>query len=335
LSSAIAAPRRRRIIESRPRLPSDVVLERRLGLAIDAEAPPSMRVSGREWNRYSSTFLSEIVTCRLDRGAELSFFCKYFVGDHGRRPGEVRHPFYEIDVYRHLLRGMELSLPRFVGAWIDEASGDGLLVIEHLAGLCLNRVSDPELKLVAAAAWAAHFHQAAAPALARPELCFLRRLDRAFFSARLERLLELESGGEHCRWLDLMADRFDRALEVLDGEPTIVHGEFYPMNILIRSDRIYPIDWETAAVGPAELDLATLLEHWPEEKERVVLDAYVEAHGASIDRRELMRRLTAARILVGVNWLAWEPAAETGVQREPESWRFEQLLRDARLLSLV
>src|SRR5262249_32226829 len=62
-----------------------------------------------------------------------------------------------------------------------------------------------------------------------------------------------------------LCQRFEKLVEwVLALPPTVIHGEYYPANNILYSDRvIYPIDWESAAIGLGEIDLATLTEGWP------------------------------------------------------------------------
>ena len=61
---------------------------------------------------------------------------------------------------------------------------------------------------------------------------------------------------------------------------TIVHGEYYPRNILYRDGQIFPVDWESAAVGPGEIDLATLTEAWDKETVEECHHEYLSARWA-------------------------------------------------------
>ena len=75
---------------------------------------------------------------------------------------------------------------------------------------------------------------------------------------------------------------FKNNLALLISEPqTIIHGEYYPANILIKDGAIYPIDWESAAVGPGEIDLATLIEGWDQKLAEEAKQAYIISKAAS------------------------------------------------------
>ena len=47
--------------------------------------------------------------------------------------------------------------------------------------------------------------------------------------------------------------------------PTIIHGDYYRNNVLLSDGNIHPVDWEQAAIGLGELDLACLTFRWPAE----------------------------------------------------------------------
>ena len=177
---AVNAGQLAHLLETRDRLPSTEELERRLRLA--AGLGGRVEILSRDWNWHSSTFPSETLTCRVGRSV-FRLFCKHFL------PG-IGH------VYRRLLSTLSLSLPRFIGAWADEASGSGMLMIESLAHGCrITKTVAPERTLVDAARWIGSFHRATAARVTDPELRFLRRLDQDFYVDRIERLLRLEHGG--------------------------------------------------------------------------------------------------------------------------------------------
>ena len=69
----------------------------------------------------------------------------------------------------------------------------------------------------------------------------------------------------------------ERASELTSAPQTIIHGEYYPKNILVREGEIFPVDWESAAVAAGEIDLASLTEGWPEEDKRVCQAEYCAA----------------------------------------------------------
>jgi aminoglycoside phosphotransferase (APT) family kinase protein len=76
----------------------------------------------------------------------------------------------------------------------------------------------------------------------------------------------------------------------------VVHGEFSPANVLLRDGEVYPVDWESAAMAPGELDLAFFTLGWPRRLRRRVEAAYARRRwpgGAPASFEETLR---AARI---------------------------------------
>ena len=61
---------------------------------------------------------------------------------------------------------------------------------------------------------------------------------------------------------------------LVNSSQTFIHGEYYPHNILVKNNIIYPIDWESAAIGPGEIDLASLIEDWKEPAAQNAIEAY-------------------------------------------------------------
>ena len=78
---------------------------------------------------------------------------------------------------------------------------------------------------------------------------------------------------------------------LLDLPRTLLHGDFNASNILVRDsgtshvgreaepeERICPVDWEMAAVGPGFTDLAALISGgWNEEQRTALINTYLDA----------------------------------------------------------
>src|SRR6266851_2183008 len=248
------------------------------------ELPDGVAVVQRVPNRRPHTFPSEVVKCRLADGRELSLFAKYQAGAgnpaHGHRGGVA----YEADVYRHVLRSSSSSTPRFHGSYSDVDAGETWLVIEYLDGG--QRVVDTTAPKQAggqprvgamplAAAWLGHFHSEH-EAERDPAACLLTIYDGDYYTGWARRTALLAADWrDSFPWLATLCMRGAEAMTVLQGTPlTVVHGEFYPGNVLIRNGTVYPIDWESAAVAAGEIDLAALIEHWPVEIARRCIRAY-------------------------------------------------------------
>lgn len=140
-------------------------------------------------------------------------------------------------------------------------------------------------------------------------------------------------------WLSHLFTAFGQVTRILlDAQQTIIHGEYYPDNILYRAASVYPVDWETAAIAPGEIDLATLTDNWPQEVVERCQRAYVQArYSNSAPDQNFERRLAAARLYVQVHWLGYEtdPLHPEWSERTVGAWRFEQLHDAGRQLGIL
>jgi Phosphotransferase enzyme family len=126
------------------------------------------------------------------------------------------------------------------------------------------------------------------------------------------------------------AQRFEDVVPLLlDCPLTIIHGEYYPPNILWREEVIYPVDWESAAVAAGEIDLAALTEGWPPGFVEQCELEYQRARWPEGPPTGFERRLAAARLYLHFRWLGSE------TDRAPSLWRFEQLRCEGERLGLV
>jgi Ser/Thr protein kinase RdoA (MazF antagonist) len=290
----------------------------------------------RERNVYTSTHPSEVLDLVLANGRPLRVFCKLVRRD-AETPGHRElDPLYELQVYRRILAGAPVRSPRLLGSLARPARGEALLLLEYVEGARLHHLVDPCAGMRAAAAWLGCFHAYGARRARRAPL-FLRRLDTAHYAERLARmrrnLAALEA--RHAWIADVAAGFPAAASELLAAEQTVIHGEFYPRNILCRPGAALPIDWETAGLGPGEIDLATLTERWPEEVTRACLAIYARARG--VDPERLARGLAAARLYLAVHWLGFarDPSdPEWGFSAEGGR-RLGELRRDAETLGLL
>jgi hypothetical protein len=90
-----------------------------------------------------------------------------------------------------------------------------------------------------------------------------------------ERLLE---------WMQTLwedRDRRSRALEDCGGPDTLLHGDLWTSNILVRSSArghdVRLIDWDHVGVGPVSYDLSALLLRFPASHRSWVLETYRDA----------------------------------------------------------
>ena len=110
----------------------------------------------------------------------------------------------------------------------------------------------------------------------------------------------------------------------MSADATPVHGEYYPQNVLVQGDTVRPIDWETAAVGAGEIDIAALTERWPTDTALLCRRAYAQARWPGGESADWRRRLGLAGLYLHFRWIA-----SAAWRDKPELWR----LREVRSLS--
>lgn len=272
-----------------------------------------LKVVSRQANEFYSTFPSEVITCRFDGKREIRLFCKYSADldheAHGHRGGVV----YEAEVYRQLLQDLDLSSPTLYGVYREAANNRVGLVLEYLADNArVTKTFDSEA-MDKAARWIGRFHALCSTRVSSSELSFLRRYDPDYYKGWASRTRHMaEQSGSCPRWLRTACDRFDEVIEALcDTHPTIIHGEYYPNNILLQNGLIHPVDWESTAIGSGEIDLATLTEGWDQGSiQRLILE-YQRARWLEGPPHDFHERLCAARIYIQFRWLGdradWTP----------------------------
>src|SRR5881628_2918170 len=250
-------------------LPETETLAAALASVVGAKRRSSVTIVNRQPIVPFMTFPAEIVTCRLARGNELKLFCKYEAGRNHNAYGHRGGVAYEAEVHRRVLQPMRTTTPKYFGAWKDPVTADTWLVLAYLEDGRLLR--DVHLDLSAelqptemglAARWIGKFHAATAKKLANQALAFLNRYDAGYYLGWARRSCEL-AGKLHQKfpWLARLCQRAEEILTALfAAPPTVIHGEYYQNNILIRERIVCPSDWESAAIAAGEIDLAALTE---------------------------------------------------------------------------
>ncbi len=263
-------------------------------LKADGARNGPVAVLGREPNPYASSYASEIVTCRCG-AEELRLYCKYSAGGHGDTGyGLWGGVGYEAEVYRQVLSPAGAVTPRFYGTHTDAATGETWLVLQYLVES--ERIHRYPESLPQAARWLGLFHAGQEEQLTNSIVPFLRVYDAAFYSG------------------------------------SVIHGEFYPGNILLHRGRVYPIDWESAAVAAGEIDLASLTERWPAAVAGCCEAEYRRARWPEEVPADYRRKLAAARLYLAFRWLGERPDWTTD---DSDAWRFEQLRLAGEELGLL
>jgi hypothetical protein len=320
-----------------PILPDPVTLAARLASLLSGgdSARGAVTVLRREPSPYASTFPSEVVTCRIDGGEVLRLFCKYAAGmnhnAHGHRGGVA----YEAEVYRSVLAPLGAPVPRFYGA-DPEGSGDAcFLVLEYLEGSLQVNDSLDSIAMVEAARWLGRFHAAGQTFLGgvRGAPC-LNVYDAAYYRGWARRTAEFAGAWHgHFPWLAALCERSEAALTpLLVAPPTVIHGEFYPRNVLYHRGAVYPVDWESAAVAAGVIDLVTLTDEWPDDIARACEAEYRRTRWPDGPPAGLDEAVAAARIYLLLRWLGDRPEW-TGHESTLPS--FERLRGEGERMGLI
>jgi Phosphotransferase enzyme family len=133
--------------------------------------------------------------------------------------------------------------------------------------------------------------------------------------------------------LEGLADEQDRRAAALGrhgGPETLLHGDLWPMNVMIypngRDLHTRLIDWDHAAVGPIAYDLSTFLSRFPLRDRLAVLRIYeerVSREGWSLPpATELNRLFETAELARIANRVVWPALA---ICDEGAGWAWDEL----------
>lgn len=280
----------------------------------------------RRPSEYRSTAALDELAVRLEDGTRLELLLKDLGSGArlgrpgGGKPRGILDPRREIELYRNVLEPMDIGTAAFFGSVEEPEQGRYWLFIEKVKGVELFQVGDFAV-WESVARWLARFHARWADGT-RPPIDPGRLVvyDAAFYRRWISRArtFVLESLGASVhqrRALLALSARYERVVERLVAQPsTLIHGEFYPSNILVRrtgaKENVCPIDWETAAIGPGLVDLAALTSgKWGDEERQRLEAAYHQAlrqQGVAVrGPRRFREDLDYCRLHVAVQWLGW------------------------------
>ena len=285
-----------------------------------APRPHVVRVE-RQPARYHSTWQMEDVDILLANGQALHAVVKDLSPDaqldaaRGVKPEFLVDPLREIETYRHILSAPETGTAPFLGAVVNERRQTFVLVLGRIEGTPLWQIGHFAV-WEAAAAWLARFHLSARRrAIEHAEAARLLRYDRTYYGQWIKRARRFRGASStEISALARITERHAAATEHLLNASisSFIHGEFQPSNVLVESLEggrvIRPVDWETAAIGPALMDLADLTAgRWTPAQRVALTDAYWNASGGADfgSRTAFDRELVACRLHRAVQWLGW------------------------------
>jgi hypothetical protein len=201
----------------------------------------------------------------------------------------LHDPRREATVYRSLLADANLGTARLDASISDSRRDRFWLVLEKVAGEPLYQLGFERWAEVARWLGRCHDHFAGVSA------DYLVQYDHPFF-----KLWPARAG--------VSLPGYDAAVARLSALPTtLVHGDFYPSNVLVAPGRVCPVDWELAGVGPGVLDLAALSLGLRDEQLDRLAEAYRLARTEPPEATEFAVDLACARLQLAVQWLGWSP----------------------------
>lgn len=311
------------------RLPARAALEAGVGAALGGR----VRIIAREPSEWVSTYPAEVLTCRAPDGLQVRVLCKY----SGGRPKTADHRSgvaYEAAVYRQVLYPLRVSAPRYLGTYRDPSTGWTALLLEQMDEAY--PVEMAQDRMCEAAAWLGRFHAAAAARLrtrrgfdpaspCSPAVFRGRRYDLKYYEQWAHRTIRFTAPlSRQYPWVAPLCRRVREPFEVLLSRPqTVVHGEFTVSNVLVCGNSICPVDWESAAIGPGEIDLLSLIEGWPPETMQQCVSAYCAARWLkSSGPADFDHVLDAAYVHLLLRGLGGDPQYTTA---DRTRWRFDEL----------
>ncbi|GAC1444539.1 MAG: hypothetical protein NVSMB52_03930 [Chloroflexota bacterium] len=294
-----------------------------------------MRLLRRRQNVLMSAHPSEIVTGMLGDGTILDVLCKHSVDgeplhrDRGSRGGLG----YEGKVYQQALQLFDFSAPRFYGINVDSETGEQTLAIEYLRGAWRVEKSPDPNALVLAARWIGEFHRIHEERLlsgVSPPFTVWGTDDYLSWVQNTQKF----GRGLNARypWLRTLCACTPQVVKTVMQRPTLIHGEYNPQNVLIRSESVYPVDWESATIAAGEFDLVSIAEGWPAPMVRDCEREYQRARWSGSVPEDFVHALEVARLLTQFRWLG---AVPQWTVHEDADWRFDSLYQSARKLGLV
>jgi thiamine kinase-like enzyme len=274
----------------------------------------------------STTFPTEIIECEVD-GQKKLVFCKYQNGldanNHGHR-GAVP---YESMVYQEIISQTPLSHVPFHGTCSLPGKNEMWMVLDYLENAAT--ASHVKNGMEKAASWIAKFHRHhqfnSNPKLTRYNQAYyyvwLIKMQHAFETLYLK-----------FPWLPTIIEYYKNNISCLFDSPasTVIHGEYYTLNILIQDGVVYPVDWESAAIAAGEIDLASLIDGWDKENTIKFIGLYTSTRwpDGNFSYDDFIKRLSVAQMYFHFRWLAAIPL------KQPFHWRYQKLFELGRSLGL-
>ena len=324
-------------------LPDSTTLTLRLTAALpcDKHERRPVEILKRTLPPFMCTFPNEVVTCRLPSGRRRRVFIKYQAGQSHNCFGHRGDIPYEAEVYRKVLYPLADFRPKYLGTHTDHRTGNVSLFLECLhrsiraSDIVWKRTARQPHALAQAAGWIGQFHAWHVERTIDPSLAFLTRYDAKYYRGWAQRTHEFSRPlHQSFPWLAELCTTDEWFDPLLNATQTVIHGEFYAKTVLVQNQRVFIVDWESAAIAAGEIDLAALTEgkHWPARVVRKCARAYIHARWPEGAPSSFLRTLDAARIYLHFRWLGERP---DWTVRKKNLSRYGHLQASAKRLGLI
>jgi hypothetical protein len=290
-------------------------------------------VLDRRPNIYTSTYPSEIVTCRAPDGRTVQLFCKYETDGESKTYPNRGDIGYEAEVYRNVLLPLGVSSPGFYGLHKDGITGAKWLILEYMdQAVRFPKSGNPDA-LIQAARWIGRFHAAAETRLRNASSTSLIVYDEKYYLGWARRTLLFAGPSlSQLGWLPSLCDRYSQMAALLPmATQTVIHGEYYSANILFHDGIIRPVDWQSAAIAVGEIDLAFLTDGWSHDLVRDCEFAYQWARWAERVPDDFHHILRIAHLYQQFLWLGSRPDWASANL----AWRLDRLRTEGERLGLI
>jgi hypothetical protein len=306
-------------------LPDTELLEHHLSKLFSKNGvKENVEVISRSAFKGSSTFPAEIINCKLSDGKILTLFGKYLAGqgpnNHGHRGGVE----YEIKIYDEVLRKLPLPKAGFWGKCHFKENNETLLLMDFLEG-SISLKGNPDINLyLDAASWIAKMHNF----FVNNVPSFVKVYDQEYYSIWLNRMENESTIISAQPWLIDVIKYFRNHMAILTEAPqTLIHGEFYSKNILIKDNIAYPVDWESAAYASGEIDLASIIEARKEDVASRIKESYIAVrfNNNEFDKKSFDKRLFMAQLYLHFRFFF----------PKREEWRYDHMYALAKKLEII
>lgn len=287
------------------------------------ETNQHVEVISRSAFKGSSTFPAEVINCKLPNGQLVTLFGKYLAGlgpnNHGHRGGVE----YEIRIYDELLRKLPLPKAGFWGKCYFDEMNETLLLMDFLEG-SYSLKGNPDVTLyMNAASWIAGMHNF----FENNVPSFVKVYDKDYYTVWLNRMENQPAILASQPWLKEVITFFHNRIDILlDAPQTLIHGEYYSKNILIRDRVIYPVDWESAAYAPGEIDLASIIEARKPDVVEQIKKSYIRTrfNNEEFDKTAFEKKLMMAQLYLHFRFFF----------PKKEEWRYDHMHALAKKLEI-